>query len=441
MKSLRILACLAVPSILAATAACGDPDCSVTKTCNVGGDTTSSSGGASTTTSSSAQGGAGGGATTTTGQGGGGGESAVQPGSILSQARYGGTGDDTLIELAYLSNGSLALAGHYETSIDFGGGALPSAGGNDVFVAELDAFGNETRASRFGTSDEETLCGMAVDEADGVYLYGAYDATIDIGLGPLPTSSRGQFLSRFVNGAPVWNLALESIATHRPNCRAASSQANSVFIANLYETQFSIGSSTIAGNGQQVRPAGLARITGGNPAGPSWLRKVTGLGGAWSIEPVALSADPAGNVALLVEGATQYFPQQQVKPLDVSYDGTTISGTSGLNALFRIANDGSLTWHVDFATTMPNPLALTPTATSSCVAYTAVPEALLQASAYRRPRLVMSGPPATPPSVLCSGRGVLGGAASMEATSSASLRRRGASSLHSRVTARLMWGD
>jgi len=279
----------------------------------------------------------------------GGGESAVQPGSILSQARYGGTGDDTLIELAYLSNGSLALAGHYETSIDFGGGALPSAGGNDVFVAELDAFGNETRASRFGTSDEETLCGMAVDEADGVYLYGAYDATIDIGLGPLPTSSRGQFLSRFVNGAPVWNLALESIATHRPNCRAASSQANSVFIANLYETQFSIGSSTIAGNGQQVRPAGLARITGGNPAGPSWLRKVTGLGGAWSIEPVALSADPAGNVALLVEGATQYFPQQQVKPLDVSYDGTTISGTSGLNALFRIANDGSLTWHVDFA--------------------------------------------------------------------------------------------
>lgn len=121
MKNLRFLAGLAVPTVLAATAACGDPDCSVTKTCNVG-NTTASSGGASTSTTSSAQGGAGttGTGGMSTGSGGTGGQAAA-PGDVIWERSFGDVSSDDPKRLVLQSDESVVIGGDFEGSIDFGG--------------------------------------------------------------------------------------------------------------------------------------------------------------------------------------------------------------------------------------------------------------------------------------------------------------------------------
>jgi len=49
----------------------------------------------------------------------------------------GDSQDQYIIDTATDSTGNLLLTGIYRVGIDFGGGALPNAGGEDVFIAKL----------------------------------------------------------------------------------------------------------------------------------------------------------------------------------------------------------------------------------------------------------------------------------------------------------------
>lgn len=84
------------------------------------------------------------------------------------------------------STGDVLVTGALTGSADFDGEVLESAGGEDVFVAKLDAEGNVVFANRFGDAGvNQTGQGIAVDSHDAILVSGVADGSIDFGGGAI----------------------------------------------------------------------------------------------------------------------------------------------------------------------------------------------------------------------------------------------------------------
>ncbi|UQA56011.1 hypothetical protein [Polyangium aurulentum] len=124
---------------------------------------------------------------------------------------FGGTGNDLEAGLDVDSNGNLLLVGHSPMGIDFGGGPLQGAGDFDLFVAKLDAAGKHVWSKRFGDNYSQRWFASTTDPAGNVVFIGTFDGTIDLGNGPL--TSKGMYATLYVAkldaaGGHVWTKLL-----------------------------------------------------------------------------------------------------------------------------------------------------------------------------------------------------------------------------------------
>jgi hypothetical protein len=147
-------------------------------------------------------------------------------GNVVFAQAFGGTEDDKVDSLAIDADGSTVVSGpgigtikvdgngvaawskpfHGAVAIDsmgavvvtgsligtasFGGDALVSAGGEDVFVAKLDPAGNHLWSARFGDlGGAQHGEAVAIDPSDNVVIGGVFDGTVDFGGGPLAAKS------------------------------------------------------------------------------------------------------------------------------------------------------------------------------------------------------------------------------------------------------------
>ncbi|MFO0589497.1 MAG: hypothetical protein U0441_18310 [Polyangiaceae bacterium] len=104
------------------------------------------------------------------------------------------------------AQGNLIVAGYFDGSVNFGGGALTTAGNLDIFVAKLDPQGNQMWAKRFGDAASQYAVDVAVDGSGNVFLLTRGFGTTDFGGGGL--TSAGTFdvyLAKLnANGAFQW---------------------------------------------------------------------------------------------------------------------------------------------------------------------------------------------------------------------------------------------
>lgn len=88
--------------------------------------------------------------------------------------------------LALDSVGNVAITGGLRGSVDFGGGVHTSAGGEDVFLALLDAEGNHRFSRVFGDAGQNQRGeAVAFDRAGHILVSGVLDGVVDFGLGEL----------------------------------------------------------------------------------------------------------------------------------------------------------------------------------------------------------------------------------------------------------------
>ena len=122
--------------------------------------------------------------------------------------------------LAVDAAGSIVLGGHFGAmggpppmqagggSVDFGGGALVSAGNADLFLAKLDTTGGHLWSKRFGGTDNEGgTVAIAIEPAGGVWMTGVIATAVDFGGGTLTPDAWGNvFVAKFdAAGAPLWS--------------------------------------------------------------------------------------------------------------------------------------------------------------------------------------------------------------------------------------------
>ena len=84
------------------------------------------------------------------------------------------------------SKGNVLMTGSFTDPVDFGGGSLVSAGGEDIFVAKLDPAGNRIFSRRFGDAGPHQRGeAIAIDFADDLLVSGVLDGVVDFGDGPI----------------------------------------------------------------------------------------------------------------------------------------------------------------------------------------------------------------------------------------------------------------
>ncbi len=109
-------------------------------------------------------------------------------GNHLWSKRFGDNGEQYGGGVATDPAGDLLLTGHFQGAMDFGGGALTSAGDNDIFVAKLDSAGNHLFSKRFGSTANDAGASIAVTNAGAAVVTGRFQGTVDFGSASLTSS-------------------------------------------------------------------------------------------------------------------------------------------------------------------------------------------------------------------------------------------------------------
>ncbi|MEZ4312244.1 MAG: hypothetical protein R3F14_29800 [Polyangiaceae bacterium] len=108
-------------------------------------------------------------------------------GTLLWGKRFGANGADTARGVAFDPFGAVLLAGDFTGTVDFGGGNLVSAGGTDVVVAKYDGLGNHVWSKRAGDGGAQTAAGIDAD-ATGAVVAGTFAGAVNFGGGNLTSA-------------------------------------------------------------------------------------------------------------------------------------------------------------------------------------------------------------------------------------------------------------
>ncbi len=127
-------------------------------------------------------------------------------GAHLWSKRFGDTGGDVAWYVDVDLSDNIYMGATFTGSVDFGGGPLASAGSADIALAKYDATGAHQWSQRFGDAGPDVVSSVAVDNS-GVAMTGWYNGTVDFGSGPEAALGSDEiYLAMYdTNGAPQWS--------------------------------------------------------------------------------------------------------------------------------------------------------------------------------------------------------------------------------------------
>jgi hypothetical protein len=106
--------------------------------------------------------------------------------------------------------GVVVVTGYFRGAVDFGGGNLASAGDVDVFLARFDTAGGHQWSKRFGSAGAQYGYDVDVDTGGNVFVFGSFAGDIDLGGGTLTSESQlDLFVGKFGStGTHLWSRRL-----------------------------------------------------------------------------------------------------------------------------------------------------------------------------------------------------------------------------------------
>ncbi len=138
-------------------------------------------------------------------------------GQHLWSKRFGTTLSQHGTGLGFDGMGNVFVAGDVAGSIDFGGGPLVSAGGNDGFLAKLDPTGGHLWSKRYGDPQSQGFYDIAVNNGGEVALSYLLRGTVDFGGGPLTSAG----------SVDIVTVRLDSLGNHVWSRRAGDASPQS----------------------------------------------------------------------------------------------------------------------------------------------------------------------------------------------------------------------
>jgi hypothetical protein len=171
-------------------------------------------------------------------------------GAQLWSKRFGDVDAQYTQSVAIDALGNVIVAGDFWGSVDFGGGALTCAGNGDIFVAKFGSDGAHLWSERFGDGGHQYADAVAVDASGNVIVTGSFYGTVDFGGGAL-TSAGGEdiFIAKFASdGAHLWSKRFGGGSDQKPTAVAVDASGNVIVTGYFYDAvDFGGGALTSAG--------------------------------------------------------------------------------------------------------------------------------------------------------------------------------------------------
>ncbi|HEX8438743.1 MAG TPA: hypothetical protein VF697_26790, partial [Archangium sp.] len=191
---------------------------------------------------------------------------------------FGGTGTQRATGLAVSGAGELVLAGSFSEAFDFGGKctALTHAGGDDGFVAKLDATGACVWSQRFGDSSSQQAIAVAVGSAGEIILSGNYQGSVTF-KDTLHTSLGGYdiFLVKLDStGAVSWSRGFGSTLDQTVTDVILEPVGNLV-LAGSYQGTFAFGPTSLT-QANLLQNMFVAKLNGNASGSHVWSRDFGG---------------------------------------------------------------------------------------------------------------------------------------------------------------------
>jgi len=222
-------------------------------------------------------------------------------GAHMWSAGYGDSGEQEGEDLAVDASGNIVVVGQIKGAIDFGGGALASAGEWDVFVAKLDPNGNHVWSKRFGDAADQRVSEVAVDAAGNVFVTGWFKGTMNFGGANL--TSAGSFdifvVKLAPNGSHLWSKQFGN-TYDQVSGGITTDPSGNVVVGGWYEGAMDFGGGALPAAPTSGHDIFLAKLDAS--AGNHLWSKAFGEGPGYQ-ELMGVSVDATG--AVLLTGAFQ----------------------------------------------------------------------------------------------------------------------------------------
>ena len=215
-------------------------------------------------------------------------------GTLVWAKSYGSAGDQAGRSVALDPSYNVLVTGAFTGSVDFGGGALTSAGLNDAFLLKLDSSGNHQWSKAFGDALDQGGYAVGADRLGNVTFTGGVEGSIDFGGAPHSTlGGQDGFVASFTDvGAYRWSRALGG-GNAQVGAAVAMDPFGNVAVGVALQGAADLGGGALVS-------AGAVDVAVGkyDPAGVHlWSKR---FGGAGNDAPKAMAFSPSG--ALLLTG-------------------------------------------------------------------------------------------------------------------------------------------
>ena len=196
--------------------------------------------------------------------------------------------EDRTPSIAADAAGGVVLTSGFTTSVDMGAGVVKSAGDSDILLAKYDAAGNHVWSKHFGDASSQIPRGIAVDPAGHTIVAGSFEGTVDFGGGPLTALGIDVFVAKFdAAGGHVFSKRLGGALVDDASAVAVDASGN-ILLAGHFEGNVDFGGGPLtSAGGADIFVLKL------NPSGAHVWSKA---GGGDVTSFVDLAAGPSGEV-------------------------------------------------------------------------------------------------------------------------------------------------
>jgi uncharacterized protein (AIM24 family) len=217
-------------------------------------------------------------------------------GSYLWAKRIGGSGDNYGYGVALDGSGNIVITGSFNGAVDFGGGALTSAGSGDIFIVKYTGAGGHVWSKRFGGASLDSGNSVAVDASGNVVVTGSFNGAVDFGGGALTSTANDVFIVKYTGaGGHVWSKRFGGTASSDSgNSVAVDASGNVVVTGKFYGTMDCGGGTLTSVGGDDIF---IVKYTGAG--GHVWSKRFGGTNTLTTLDAGnGVTIDNEGNVVV-----------------------------------------------------------------------------------------------------------------------------------------------
>ena len=172
-------------------------------------------------------------------------------GAYLWVKTVGGSGDDRATSVALDPSGNVAVAGYFSGTVDFGGGPMSSLGSWDPFVAKYSSSGQYLWARGLGGGSTDEAFGIDTDPSGNVVVVGGFQGTMNLGGGPLTSNGFWDgFAAKFAgaSGSHIWSKSMGGQYDDIAYAVAIDGTGNT-FVTGYFQNSVVFGNATLTSAG------------------------------------------------------------------------------------------------------------------------------------------------------------------------------------------------